>query len=68
MIFRLRKDIVLDEEGNRHPTYGMDVYGCIHSVPDIFTDKEKMQLLIDRCNLFQPEMEHVQDVIVDAIQ
>ena len=68
MLYKLRIDVVLDEEGARHLTYGIDVYRLERTVPDVFTDRNKAAMLIDLCNQLQPDLEHLNDVILDAIQ
>lgn len=68
MIFKLRKDIVRDEQGKSTVRYGIDAYDVVLSVADIFSSKEKAQGLVDKCNMHQPSREHFRDVVIDAVQ
>ena len=68
MLYKMRIDVIEDEEGVGHLTYGVDAYRLERCVPDVFTDRNKVAMLIDLCNHLQPDPEHLDDIILDFIQ
>ncbi len=69
--YKIFNSLVYDEEGNSYITYGIqasDTSGnIIMSVPDIFFDKQAASALVEKCNSEQLSIEHLEDIISDAI-
>lgn len=67
MFYKIRVDEVKDELNNTHIVYGIDVYQCVHSVPDVFTDEQCAKQFIQRCNDFDLDPIHLNDVIENCL-
>ena len=71
VIYKLRTDIVLDEDNCEYTVYGitaLDSYeNVLMTVEDIFFDKQKAEEFVELCNNEKLELIHLQDVIDDVI-
>ena len=67
MLYQLRTDIVEDERGIKHVTYGVNVYQLFRSYPDVFTNERAALCFLERCNAGQPAVEHLEDLLHDAV-
>ncbi len=74
MVYFLRQDIILDESGEEHVVYGVDLREendpaapIYQSVPDVFFDLEKAQEFIENCNALRLNPIHLMDVIEDVL-
>lgn len=67
VLYKLRIDKVQDEQRRTHTVYGIDVFECIQSAPDIFTDGQRAKQLVSLCNRLQLAPIHLHDVIEDAL-
>ena len=65
--YQLRSDTVLDEDGKRHTTYGIEYRPANVSVKDVFLDKEKAAAFVAKCNALDLSPIHLYDVIEDAL-
>ena len=65
MLYKLRGDIVADNEGNKRVVFGVDVYELVRSVPAIFTDEQQALAFLDLCNKGQPCYDHLTEIIDD---
>lgn len=68
--YKLREDVVFDEDNKGHTVYGIDLFknGAIaRSVPDVFSDKSSAESLVSLCNSCKLSPLHLMDVIEDAI-
>ena len=52
--YKVRKDVVIDEEGIEHTVFGIDAVNflgrVVKSVSDIYFDSEKAEQLAEKCN------------------
>lgn len=71
VIYKLRTDIVLDEDNCEYTVYGitaLDSYeNVLMTVEDIFFDKQKAEEFVELCNQEKLELIHLQNVIEDVI-
>lgn len=71
VIYKLRTDIVLDEDNCEYTVYGitaLDSYeNVLMTVEDIFFDKQKAEEFVELCNQEKLELIHLQDVIEDIL-
>ena len=69
--YRLRKDLVLDEEGKEYIVYGIEAVNrgkkILSSFSDIFFDRQKAETFVKLCNESKLELIHLADVVEDAI-
>lgn len=70
-IYRLKEDSIIDEEGQKRNTYGIEALdNCgnqLKSVSDIFLDRKKAEDFINLCNEKKLSLIHLMDIIEDAI-
>ena len=68
--YKVRTDIILDEDNQEHIVYGVDVYRDNHlvkSVPDVFLECDKAIKFVCLCNDLKLSEIHIMSVIEDAI-
>ncbi len=72
--YKIREDLIKDEYGNDIKVYGMDVFRLvcmenklILSIPDIYTDFNKIQHLVSLCNKSGVSFGHIMDIIEDSL-
>ena len=68
--YRVRADIVHDEEEQAHTVYGIDllVDGKVtRSVPDVFFEAKKADEFVHLCNTLELSPLHLDDVVEDAL-
>lgn len=69
-VYKIRTDEILDEARRAHAVYGVDVF-CgkvlLKEVPDIFCSKDEAEQFVALCNASELDIEHLIDVIEDAI-
>ncbi len=61
----LNKSTIIDEDGNEIETYGITCGERV--VKDISTDKQKVEVLIDKCNKNNVSPIHLDDIIDDFL-
>jgi len=71
VVYKLRADIVLDEDNCEYKVYGitaLDTYeNVLMTVEDIFFDKQKAEEFVELCNQEKLELIHLQYVIEDIL-
>ena len=69
--YRMRKDSIYDEDGNKYTVYGIEAVdpngNVLVSFPDIFFDKQKAEHFVNLCNKNVLELIHLADVVEDAL-
>lgn len=72
--YKIREDLIKDEYGNDVKVYGMDVFRLVCtemklvlSIPDIFTDYDRIQRLVNLCNTNHVSILHIMDIIEDEL-
>ncbi len=73
-IYKIREDLIKDEYGTDVKVYGMDVFRmvCMEmklvlSIPDIFADFNKIQRLVNLCNINRVSILHIMNIIEDEL-
>lgn len=67
MIYKLRADVIEDEDGRKRIAYGIDVFQLVRSVPAVFFGEEQALAFLELCNEGQPSAEHLDDIIHDTL-
>ncbi len=68
--YRVRTDIVLDEDKQPHTVYGVELLAggeVKRAVPDVFFDRQKADAFVGACNTLHLRPMHLDDVVEDAI-
>ena len=69
--YRVRNDIILDEERQAHTVYGIEAIGTdgeiLSSFPDVFSDKQKAECFAGLCNDEGLSLIHLQNAVEDAL-
>ena len=68
--YRVRTDVVFDEDENPHTVYGVDLFvnGEVkRSVPDVFFEKGRADEFVGACNTLHLRPMHLDDAVEDAI-
>lgn len=69
--YRVRKDIVHDEERNAHTVYGIEAVGfegkTLLSFSDVFFDRHKAERFADLCNSGGLSLIHFPYAVADAL-
>ncbi len=69
-IYTLNLNTVADENGKNHLTYGIDVFHnnrTALSIPDISTEKTRMEELVKLINEHNLSIIHIYDIIEDFL-
>lgn len=70
-VYKMRKDIVYDEENKKYIVFGIDVTtragAVVESIPDIFFDSKKADAFIKRCNEEKISLLHLMNEIEDQL-
>lgn len=69
--YRLREDIIFDEEEKEYTVYGIEAIksnnGIFQSFPDIFFSEEMGKTFVNLCNICKLEIIHLEDAVEDAL-
>ena len=68
--YRLREDCAFDERGACIPVYGIELLcgkEMLSSYPDLFTDRERAEVLVEACRSGEPAIAHLPDIIEDFL-
>lgn len=69
--YRVRNDIILDEERQAHTVYGIEAIGTegevLSSFPDVFSDKQKAECFASLCNDEGLSLIHLRNAVEDAL-
>lgn len=67
--YQLTVDTVKDDNGNQFKTYGILIKDCNDSVVDLFPKlffcRKKALDFVDYCNILQPDISHILNIIDD---
>ena len=69
--YRVRNDIMLDEERQAHTVYGIEAIGAegevLSSFSDVFSDRQKAECFAGLCNDEGLSLMHFQNAVEDAL-
>lgn len=69
--YELTATVVDDKENLRYTTYGVSVkdeaQNVIAAYPDVSTKKDFVQHIVDKCNQFELDAVHLEDLLLDSI-
>lgn len=69
--YRVRNDIMLDEERQAHTVYGIEAIDTdgeiLSSFPDVFADKQHAECFADLCNDEGLSLMHLQYAVEDVL-
>ena len=69
--YRVRNDIMLDEERQAHTVYGIEAIDTdgeiLSSFPDVFADRQHAECLADLCNDEGLSLMHLQYAVEDVL-
>ncbi len=70
-MYKLRDDQVLDQNGEAHTVYGIELWEdgvCVRAVSDVFFARERAAEFVSLCNRLQLSAIHLEDVIEDVLE
>ena len=68
--YRVRTDVVFDEDEHPHTVYGVELLDggeVKRAVPDVFFDRQKADDFVGACNILHLRPIHLDDAVEDAI-
>lgn len=65
--YQLRRDTIVDDEGESHTVYGIELPSENIAVKDIFCKQKEAEAFIKLCNDLDLSPLHLQDVIDDTL-